>query len=227
MKSQALALLLLASFLGFAQTATAPAVALTAEPHHHLILENEFVRVFEVEVLPNAETLLHQHDHDYAFVTLGDSEVENDVVGKSPARLKLADGESRFTSGKFAHVAKNLVATPFRNVTMEFLRDAIPASTAASDTALLPGERLIFDKDGVRATEIRLAAGASLPRHTHTHPHLVIAVSDLDMRSEAEGKLFSEVHRKIGEVAWVPGGLTHTVANVGTSEARYIALEFR
>jgi len=58
-------------------------------------------------------------------VTLGASEVSNEVEGKPAATLKLQDGETRFTPGNFAHIARNLPSTPFRNVTIEFLRDKI------------------------------------------------------------------------------------------------------
>ena len=81
--------------LATAQTA-APAineVPITAEPSHHLVLENEYVRVFKVEVPPHAQTLIHRHEHDYVFVTLGDAEVENTVTGKPPVQLKLQDGD--------------------------------------------------------------------------------------------------------------------------------------
>src|SRR5205814_6338319 len=97
-------------------------VPLDREPSHHLSLANECVRVFKVEVAPHASTLLHQHDRDYIFVTLGASLVENDVLGKPPVKLQLRDGEARFAKGDFAHVAKNLAETPFRNVTIELLK---------------------------------------------------------------------------------------------------------
>src|SRR5258708_2393969 len=88
--------------------AEAPGVELTAEPAHHLALENEFVRVFQVNVAPHASTLLHRHGHDYLFVSLGDAHFMNEVQGKAAVEVKLADGEARFTPGDFAHVAKNL-----------------------------------------------------------------------------------------------------------------------
>ncbi len=98
-------------------------VEITAEPHHHAALENAYVRVFKVEVAPHQATLMHRHRHDYVFVSLGASEVENDVAGKPPVTLKLQDGETHFTPGNFAHIARNLADTPFRNVTIEFLQD--------------------------------------------------------------------------------------------------------
>src|SRR5438128_893057 len=103
-------------------SAQAPEVEITAEPHHHLALQNPFVRVFKVELAPQAATLMHRHRHDYVFVTLGPSEVENDVQGKPSATLKLKDGDTYFLPGGFAHIAKNLSGQPFRNVTIEFMR---------------------------------------------------------------------------------------------------------
>jgi hypothetical protein len=95
------------------------AVPITKEPSHHLVFENEYVRVFKVEVAPHAETLYHKHDVDYVFVTLGDSDVESVRVGEKPVRLQLKDGETRFTKGGFAHKAVNNSDKPFVNVTVE------------------------------------------------------------------------------------------------------------
>ena len=76
---RALLLFLLIPFL-VAQTTTE--VEITSEPSHHFSLENEFIRVFKVEVAPQASTLMHRHRHDYVFVTLGDAHVSNEVEGK-------------------------------------------------------------------------------------------------------------------------------------------------
>jgi beta-alanine degradation protein BauB len=204
-------------------------VAIDAEPHHHLVLDNAQVRVFQVEVPPHSATLMHRHNRDYVFVTLGPSEVENDVAGKPPVTLKLQDGEPRFTSGGFAHVAKNLAATPFRNVTIELLQPG-PATAGGEDQKPreLAGATItpVFVKDGVRVSDIRLKAGGSIPRHHHEGPHLVVAVTDLTLRNEVEGQAATTRTLKAGEVAWIPGGITHTVTNVAPGEARLITLEF-
>ncbi len=212
---------------------TAPEVAITAEPSHHLVLSNEYVRAFRVEVAPHASTLLHRHSHDYLFVTLGASQVENDVAGKAAVSLKLQDGETRFVPGDFAHVAKNLADTPFRNVTIELLQDAEarknpPKWDEERGVQVLEGgtRDIMFVKDGARVSQIDLQPGASIPSHHHTGPHLVVALSDLDLRNDVEGK--PSIHAQIGagDVKWVPGGFTHTVTNVGKQPARFITVEF-
>ena len=94
----------------------------SGEPHHHLKIENEYVRVYYVEVLPHENTLLHQHDHDYIYVSLGPSDVISAILDKPEIHLQLKDGETHFTRGGFAHVARNLADTPFRNITIELLK---------------------------------------------------------------------------------------------------------
>jgi quercetin dioxygenase-like cupin family protein len=209
-------------------------VEITAEPSHHLVLRNPFVRVFKVEVAPHAATLMHRHRHDYVFVTLGASEVENDVQGKPPATLKLKDGDTHFLPGGFAHIAKNFSAKPFRNVTIEFMQDEKahksppPKWDEERGMHILEGgtHDILFVKDGVRASEIILQPGATLPKHHHTGPHLLVAVSDLQIRSDVVGQGPMLGYFKSGDVKWLPGGYSHTLTNVGKAEAKFITLEF-
>src|SRR6266568_2442627 len=66
------------------------------EPHHHLKIENEYVRAYYVEVPPHQDTQLHQHDHDYIYVSLGPADVINAVRDKREVHLVLKDGETHF-----------------------------------------------------------------------------------------------------------------------------------
>jgi quercetin dioxygenase-like cupin family protein len=210
-------------------------VEITAEPHHHQALENQYVRVFKVEVAPHAETLMHWHHHDYFYVTLGDTQVENDVKGKAPANVKLQNGETRFSPGNFAHIAKNLADTPFRNVTIEYLQDEkarqSPPPKWDEDRALhvlnAGTQDILFVKDGVRVSDIQLQPGGVIPRHHHATPHLLVALSDLKLKSEnANGKPPAIFQAKAGDIRWVEAGDTHTVTNIGKQSARYITFEF-
>ncbi|HSA92710.1 MAG TPA: hypothetical protein VLE48_06840 [Terriglobales bacterium] len=223
--------------LCLASAQTAPqAVDVSAEPHHHLVLENEYVRAFRVEVPPNGATGLHHHAHDYVFVVLGAAEVANEVEGKPPARLQLADGEARYTEGGFAHVARNLASTPFRNVTVEILPAAKRRAAARKPGAgwergveLFEGGSVdtIVVRGGLRVTETELKPGATQPKHTHSGPHLAIPLTDVELRSDAPGKPPRTIRFKSGETDWVAGRVTHTLTNVGNSTARYLAIEFR
>jgi len=233
MKSLVAALVLLSSVFSFAQTQV-PEVEITAEPSHHLALENRYVRVFQVEVAPHAATLMHRHRHDYMYVTLGMSEVSNEVEGKSPVTIQLQDGETRFLPGNFAHIARNLANNPFRNVTIEFLQDEKNRSSPAKwdeDRGLhiLHGgtEDILFAKDGARASEVELQTAGVDPQHRSARPQLMVAVTDLVLRSDFTGKGSSNLEMKSGDVKWFARGLTHDVTNVGKQGAKYVVVEFQ
>jgi len=165
---------------------TAPDVEITAEPHHHLLLENQQVRVWLAEVAPHDATLMHRHNHDYVFVSLGDTNVQNEVEGKPPVTLKMQDGETHFSPGGFSHIARDLANTPFRAIAVELMQDEAAHKTPPpkwdEDRGLhvFTGgtQDIMFVQDGVRVSETELQPGATLPSHHHTGPHLAIAVSD-------------------------------------------------
>lgn len=209
-------------------------VEITNEPHHHLAFENEQVRVFKVEVAAHDATLMHRHRHDYLFISLGSADVSNEVEGKSPAQLQLQDGQTGFLPGNFAHIARNLAASPFRNVTIELLQDQ-KAGTALPHKwdeerglHVLHGgtQEILFVKDGARVSEIELQPGGMIPSHHHQGSHLVVALSDLDLRSDIEGRAPTASQLKSGEVKWVPGGYTHTLTNISKQPAKFVTVEF-
>jgi len=222
---------------GVSVAAQSGEVEIIREPHHHLVFENKLVRVFDVKVPPRVATLIHRHNHDYVYVTLGTPDLDNRVEGKPPARVQLKDGETRFLAGNFAHAVRDLASTPFRNITVELLQDATTrnapspwdsASTEDRSLQILNGgtQQILFVKDAARVSEIELQPGGAIPRHHHNGPHLVVAVTDLDVRSDVEGKGAATLHLNVGETKWVEGGFTHTLTNVGKQPAKFVTMEF-
>ncbi len=225
------ALLLAATLL--AAQAAAPEVEITVEPHHHLTFENKSVRVFNVDIPSRTDTLMHWHRHDYFYVTLGPTQILNSVKDKPPVTLTLQDGQTGFTPATFAHTVRPTADQPFRNVTIEILEDeALRHSTAHwdEDRALniLPGgtQQILFVKDAIRVSEFELQPGGIVPMHRHTGPHLLVAITDLDIRSDVEGQSPMPAHFKSGDSKWLPGNYSHTLTNTGTTPAKFVTLEF-
>jgi oxalate decarboxylase/phosphoglucose isomerase-like protein (cupin superfamily) len=218
----------------------APEVEITAEPHHHLTFENKSVRVFNVDVPPHADTLMHWHRHDYIYVTLGDSQVVNAVKDKPPATVKLQDGETRFSPAPFAHIARNLSDQPFRNVTIEILEDATLRSSTPhwdEDRALdiLQGgtKQILFVKDAIRVSEFELQPGAVVPMQHQAGPYLLVAVTDLNLRDDnvrdnektlVPGAFTLDLGS--GGQTWLPSKSLHSITNVGKNPAKFVTLEF-
>jgi quercetin dioxygenase-like cupin family protein len=215
-------------------------VEITAEPHHQMVLANDQVRVFNVEVAPHSETLMHRHRHDYIYVALGAAQIVNAVKGKDPATLAVADGDVSFVPGTFTHMLRNLSAQPFRNVTIELLQDEKLRQSPAHWNPAHPEEdrglaifnggtkEILFVKDGIRVSEFELQPGAVIVHH-HVGPHLVVAINDYQMRSDVEGKGKGAnlISMTPGETSWTPGGYSPNLTNTGHNAAKFISLEFR
>ena len=212
----------------------APAVVpISKEAHHHLVLENAYVRVYSVEVPPHSETLIHQHDLDYVFVTLGDSDVENVRVGEKPVQLKLKDGEVRFTKGGFAHKAVNNSDRPFRNVTVELKRDTGEVFCPKKGNEICAGAGFGFGGSGG-------GGGSGGRSNVLESPHWLISKRYLE--GSAEYKLnraglviFSNpsvlmredrtnVACKAGEIRWIASGSTLKTEGGGRSD--FVVMEY-
>lgn len=203
-------------------------VEITGEPHHQMILQNEYVRVFEVKITPKDSTILHDHRKDYFYVMLGPAEISNEVTGKAPVKTTFAEGDVKFVESGFSHIVRDVGATPFHNITVELMKDKPAEKAAGDDAAPAPSstENLIFEKDGVRVFRVQLETAGFQHPHHHDGPHLLIALTDLTLRSEAADKTAATIELKAGQIRWFEGNLPHAVTNVGTQPAKFVALEF-
>ncbi|MGB7554467.1 MAG: cupin domain-containing protein [Candidatus Korobacteraceae bacterium] len=96
-------------------------VPIEQEPRHHLVIENEFVRAFAVEIAPHDRTLCHHHPNEYLLYVVGDGEIVSAARDEEPKKLSYHDGECELLQAGMVHVVENLSDTPFRNVVVELL----------------------------------------------------------------------------------------------------------
>jgi len=219
-------------------------VEITSEPSHHLVFQNEYVRVFDVTVAPGATTLVHKHNHDYLFVTLGDSDVVSARPGEKPVALQLKDGEVRYTPGNFAHAAINKSDRPFHNITIELLKPSTNVKTCTENCGsggcavsilITPGND--SPTLGCASTIRRISADqwtasmTSLPPNSTWNrppagPTLLIAVTKLDLARQSDDAV-GPFKRVSGGFDWIPAGQQETMHN-GTSQiAQFVTLEFK
>lgn len=96
-------------------------VPIEQEPRHHLVIENEFVRAFAVEIAPHDRTLCHHHPHDYLLYVAGDAEIISAARDEEPKKLSYRDGECELLEAGMVHVVENVGETHFRNIVIELL----------------------------------------------------------------------------------------------------------
>ena len=208
-------------------------VTMDREPHHHLVLQNQYIRVFKVEIPPHSATLIHQHSSDHVSVTIGDSSIESDVTQKPPEKLELKDGDIRFTNGGFAHSVKNLSDRPFRNVDVEFLTSAALTTTGSCSVSRAginacqwlgsmprPGARITHSYDlSVAATDKQVAIGGSLREDGFNLGLLIVMLSHAVQQRSRRNE---PVHP--GDIFWIAPGDSITFFSTPERPLRLIQL---
>ncbi len=229
---------LISLVLAFSLNAQTPAPArLPGEPHHHLKIDNEYVRAYYVEVPPHEDTQLHQHDHDYIYVSLGPADVVNAVLNKPEVHLLLKDGETHFTRGGFAHVARNLSDAPFRNVTIELLHpqdhlqnlckvvaQGDSGSCVRNDTD--PDRYLEepwFETREFRIDFLQLQRNGKFVQRIPTGC-LYVSLDEGQLQDKSDEQA-ANMHA--GDVFWVPGAAILNLRNSGPSASRFLLLWFK
>ena len=241
MKSLLCLTLLLFSISASARTQEAVPLArgnTPGEPHHHLKIENEYVRVYYVKVPPHENTQLHQHDHDYIYVSLGPSDVVNAILNKPEIHLQLKDGETHFTRGGFAHIARNLADTPFRNITIELLRPQGAARNVCGPVILDAGFAICDPDVGARyislpefeTADVRLDLVFLGPKARHADKSregacLVVSISDGEIKVIEKGKPEKTLH--FGEPAWLSSTTDAHFSNQSRTTAKFLQLIFK
>jgi len=218
-----IAMLAAAVSLG-AQTAAAP-VALKAEPHHHLVLENEYVRAWFFDIAGHEATLLHAHDLPYLAIALMPGDYTNAVAGKPEAHAQLDDGQLNYSKGGFAHVVRTDAGSPFKNFTIELLRpqgtlrnrclkvlaDApfdCPVEAAGKPAAEMPA----FETDEIIVEAGGLAQGRFYNAGASESPRLILVLSDSDLSLEVRGAKAKTLHG--GDIYWLPAGSSAVLTDV-------------
>ena len=94
-------------------------VDIADEPHHHLVIANEYVRAFSVEMPAHTRTLCHRHPDEYLLYVASGAEIVSAARDEEPKRLSYVDGECELLKAGLVHVVENLGDGAFRNVVVE------------------------------------------------------------------------------------------------------------
>jgi quercetin dioxygenase-like cupin family protein len=222
LKAHAFAALVLSlTGIGVAQQAPVP---MDEEPHHHVLLKNEFVEVIRATIPPGESTLFHTHSHDSAGFDLVKSTSTEQFLGKpegapstSPAGEVWA--ESR-PDEPYTHRVHNVGDGPVDVFDVEFLQR--PKQPSGSAAAVVAAENA-----SARVYMWALAPGATSEMHTHERPYLIVAATSMQLKMTApDGKSFADRVRP-GDFHLADSKVTHTLTNEGTAEGQIVEIELK
>jgi hypothetical protein len=221
------------------------AVPVSAEPHHVLVLRNDYVHVYNVTVPPQDATLLHQHDLPYIYLTLGTTDVVNAVAGKPEAHLTLEDGATRYSPGGFAHIARTDAGILFHNITVELERPQAspknlgdkgserapgscpPGSGEPKENDQIPFEQAVpcFETSEVRMEQVRVEGGKDFAQASPDMAALLVAMSDANLDVSLGGQHSAFLHA--GDVLWLPAGTARKVVDFLGTKSRFLLITFK
>ena len=210
-----------------AEASTPSAVPIEQEPAHRLVLQNEYVRVFEVWLPPGETTLWHVHLHDGVSVRLTDATIEDRPVVGQAKTFRLRWGEVTYgaTPTALTHQVRNVGDTTFHNVYIELLT---PKEVSADRTdAAAPDPRVVLENDRVRALRRILAPGESTAMHTHAARGVGVPVTAGRLEISTPEDAARTVELKVGAVQWIEPGTTHRLTNVGDAPVEIVDIELK
>ena len=90
-----------------------------------ILLENERVRIWEMDLAPGAESATHRHDHDYVLVQIAGDRIaarfEPDTAGTYTGYVEgtVEPGKTRFIAAGGIETAINVGARRYREILIE------------------------------------------------------------------------------------------------------------
>ncbi len=214
---------------GSAQGAASAPLAVKDEPHHHLLLENEYTHVYRFELAPHSAALLHLHALPYFGIALGPADYVNAVQGKPEAHVTLEDAQISYSKGGFAHLVRTETDTRFYNFTIELLRPQenprnrcirvipdgrldCPEEAAGKPAAGLPA----FETDGVLLETVGLPAGPSYKLEAASTPRLILVMEGPEVSVAERGAKPKKLHAE--ECYWLAGGASAEIENLAKAK---------
>jgi hypothetical protein len=99
-------------------------VPVEREPHHHVVFENQYVRLLDVVVPPGEMTLFHKHSLDNVAVLLADTTLKNQNPGQGWTERPITHGSVGFRAGTktpYTHRIMNTGSVVFHVMDVEIL----------------------------------------------------------------------------------------------------------
>jgi hypothetical protein len=220
-------------------------VPLSAEPHHRLVLQNDYVHVYNVAVPPLDVTLLHQHDLPYLYLTLGPADLVNAVAGQPEAHLVLQDGDTRYSPGHFAHLVRTDSGVAFHNITIELVHaqgtarnlckgvmpgpigECASEPAAGRKTSLEAGDDTVpyFETDEIRVNLVKVSSGRDYVEEAPREHALLVALTGANLDANLGREHIQFLHG--GDILWMPAGTPRKVVDFLGTHSGFLLIAFK
>jgi hypothetical protein len=216
------------------------AVSIINEPHYRLLFENSYVRVFRGSLEGREATLLHQHERQYVYVTLGPADFVSAEPGKPDVHVIMTAGQVGYSQGGFSHIIRTDEGFPLDDITIEFLKpQSEPQNTCGK---IVPGPP-IYSCPKVSADEKKVMSSLALFKTDETDVSLtwhgrntsqsgityrlgtlIVILSGSGLHTTVKGK--PDEPLLPGSVLWVLAEANTFITNESGEPWSYLSLSF-
>lgn len=106
---------------------SAATIEVESEPHHHLVLSNKSLKVYEVTLASHDAFLMHRHDHDDIVIVLQDATTVSSSPGQADILRISKAAEVRFSPRGLVHSVRNIGPGPYSFTGVELLQNQTAA----------------------------------------------------------------------------------------------------
>jgi len=209
------------------------------EPHHHLVLQNEYVKVFNVEVSPGDSIVLHRHDQDTVAIAIGDQLVTVGIPGKPDVHSKNVDAQVRLQRSGYMHSTRVDGDTPYHTVAVELLQPQTNFHNVCGE--VLVGQPLNCPASAKKesaafASETLLQSAETEVRLVRVHPHQAVTAAEFPFAAvivaldpgiiPSGSPKRKDRSLQPGEFVWLESRHGRPYQNPGDKDARFIEVRF-
>ena len=200
------------------------------EAHHHVVLQNDLVRIMRVLIPPNDATGWHEHNFDYVVVAVNGTKIHVDVRGNPQAiegtMATSSVGYVNYAGKLFVHRVGNTSDTLNHQLAFEILYPSAGSFTA-SDRSSAPQYKMETDNERVRVWRLKLAPGEVAEMINQKAPAVrAIMTGERMLETDSNGQV-REISAKSGDFAWLPGPAARSVTNAGLTPLELVEVELK
>jgi hypothetical protein len=202
-------------------------VPVSKEPRHHVVFENEKVRLLNVLLPPGDTTQFHEHSTPSVFISFTKTNTVSQLIHQEPVESTSSAGSVWFENLKAPNIKIHRVwnedTAAFHVMDVELLA---ADSGFTREPLVLQHAELAVNTAWARTYKIQLARSEQLTLKEHTSPFVLVAINDgmITMIKKGAGQRLS---LQPGTFFWIKPEEQFTLLNQMNTVMRFALVEIR
>ena len=204
---------------------TAAQVPVREEPRHHLVFENDQIRILDVFLAPYDTTQFHVHNTPSVFTTFTKTATGSQLISGHPSGDLSVAGNSWYDSLSTPRIHRvwNEDTAWFHVMDIELI-----AGKPHSDQPILQGPflKLFFNKPLANGYRLEMQPGSRLELPASAIGYLLLSIGPAVINYKTNDYIQHRV-MKSGHYVWIDPGKVFSMASDGNTSASFVILQLK